>query len=183
MNFVKQLNTFFDLLLINPLNPHSQCLYLTLLYINYRCNGTKAFSVANSILMSFTNLSVSQLNRARNNLIQRKLIRYTKGKNQRHIGIYEILELETVSNIDIMTTVTAGVKASVTAEMQKEKRTKKENILFNNTNSSNINNKYTNSTVTKGDRINIENIEQVDNSRVNRVSINNIERRKKEMQK
>ena len=96
MNFVKQLNTFFDLLLINPLNPHSQCLYLTLLYINYRCNGTKAFSVANSILMSFTNLSVSQLNRARNNLIQRKLIRYTKGKNQRHIGIYEILELETV---------------------------------------------------------------------------------------
>ena len=93
MNYLKQVNKFYELLLINPLNANSQCLYLALLNINNRCNWIKNFTVANITLMTFTGLNISALQRARNNLIQKGYVKYQKGKSN-SAGIYEIIEFE-----------------------------------------------------------------------------------------
>jgi len=93
MNYLKQVNKFYELLLINPLNANSQCLYFALLNINNRCNWIKNFTVANTTLMTFTGLNISALQRARNNLIQKGYIKYQKGKSN-NAGIYEIIEFE-----------------------------------------------------------------------------------------
>ena len=93
MNYLKQVNKFYELLLINPLNANSQCLYFALLNINNKCNWIKNFTVANTTLMTFTGLNISALQRARNNLIQKGYVKYQKGKSN-NAGIYEIIEFE-----------------------------------------------------------------------------------------
>ena len=98
MNYLKQLNTFFELLLSNPLNANAQCLYLNLLNINNKCNWLEEFTTANSTLMGFTNLNKQALYRARNELIQRGLIEFKKGINQNQSGKYKIIEFVTVDN-------------------------------------------------------------------------------------
>lgn len=98
MNYIKQLNTFFELLLMNPLSPNAQCLYTNLLNINNKCNWKKEFTIANSTLMAFTGLNKQSLYRARNVLIQKELIKFKKGINQTQSGIYEIIEFDTASD-------------------------------------------------------------------------------------
>ena len=93
MNYLKQVNKFYELLLINPLNANSQSLYFALLNINNRCNWIKNFTVANTTLISFTGLNISALQRARNTLIQKGYVKYQKGKSNK-AGIYEIIEFE-----------------------------------------------------------------------------------------
>ena len=99
MNYIKQLNTFFELLVINPLDANSLSLYVVLFYINNKCNWKKEFSVANSTLMAFTSLSKGQLDRARNNLVQRGFIKYTKGENKNKAPIYTIMDLSIKNDI------------------------------------------------------------------------------------
>lgn len=98
MNYLIQVNTFFELLLSNPLSANAQCLYFNLLNINNRCNWQKEFTVANSTLMGFTNLNKQALYRARNELIQRKLIDFKKGINQNQSGKYQIIEFVTADD-------------------------------------------------------------------------------------
>jgi hypothetical protein len=91
MNYIKQVNSFYELLLTNPINANSQCLYFALLNINNRCNWKKDFTVANITLMTFTGLNMSALQRARNNLIQKGYINYKKGTGN-NAGMYTIVE-------------------------------------------------------------------------------------------
>lgn len=98
MNYLIQVNTFFELLLSNPLSANAQCLYFNLLNINNRCNWQKEFTVANSTLMGFTNLNKQALYRARNELIQRNLIDFKKGINQNQSGKYQIIEFVTADD-------------------------------------------------------------------------------------
>lgn len=93
MNYLKQVNRFYELQLINSLNANSQSLYFALLNINNKCNWIKNFTVANTTLMTFTGLNISALQRARNNLIQKGYVKYQKGKSNK-AGIYEIIEFE-----------------------------------------------------------------------------------------
>ena len=93
MNYIKQVNRFYELLLTNPLNANSIAVYMTLLHINNKCNWTESFSVANSTLMTFTGLNISAFQRARNNLVQKGYIDYEKGKSN-IAGNYTIIELE-----------------------------------------------------------------------------------------
>ena len=89
MNYIKQVNEFNELLQLNPLHSSSQCLYHILLHINNRCNWISEFTVANTLLMSYTGLTLSSLQRARNNLIQKGFIRYKKGSGN-NAGTYKI---------------------------------------------------------------------------------------------
>ena len=98
MNYLKQINTFFELLLSNPLSANAQCLYFNLLNINNKCNWLEEFTTANSTLMGFTNLNKQALYRARNELIQRNLIEFKKGINQNQSGRYKIIEFVTADN-------------------------------------------------------------------------------------
>lgn len=93
MNYIKQVNSFYELLLINPLNANSQCLYFSLMHINNKCNWLKDFTVANTTLMTFTGLNLSALQRARNDLIQKGYIKYKKGTGS-SAGTYSIIEYE-----------------------------------------------------------------------------------------
>lgn len=98
MNYLKQINTFFELLLSNPLSANAQCLYFNLLNINNKCNWLDEFTTANSTLMGFTNLNKQALYRARNELIQRNLIEFKKGINQNQSGRYKIIEFVTADD-------------------------------------------------------------------------------------
>lgn len=98
MNYLKQVNTFFELLLTNPLSANAQCLYFNLLNINNRCNWSEEFTTANSTLMGFTNLNKQALYRARNELVQKKLIDFKKGINQNQSGKYKIYEFVTAND-------------------------------------------------------------------------------------
>lgn len=96
MNYIKQLNTFYRLLPDNPLSPNAQCLYNYLLNKCSELGWKSEFRVANSILMGFTGLNMSALQRARNSLVQNGYIKYNKGNNQYQAGTYEIVEFEQV---------------------------------------------------------------------------------------
>lgn len=98
MNYLRQLNTFYGLLLSIPVSANAQCLYFTLLNINNRCDWKKEFSVANSTLMGFTSLDKQALYRARNELIQKNFIEFKKGVNQNQAGRYKIIELVTADD-------------------------------------------------------------------------------------
>lgn len=92
MNYFKQLNTFYRILSNNPISPIAQCFYCYLLNKNNELNWTKEFKVANSVIMAFTSLSISSLQRARNELVQKGYIIYKKGSGN-SAGKYQIIDL------------------------------------------------------------------------------------------
>lgn len=92
MNYLKQLNAFFELLFTNPLSPKAICLYSTLLHINNKCLWKKRFKVANTTLMSITSIDRRTLDRVRNELVQKGYIEYKKG-NGNQAGEYTIINL------------------------------------------------------------------------------------------
>lgn len=94
MNYIKQLNGFFDSLLMNPLSATAQTLYVHLLDINNRCGWKERFPVANIVLQSRAMLSRQQLDRARNELKQKGYIDYEKGTTRKS-GTYLIVCFDT----------------------------------------------------------------------------------------
>lgn len=94
MNYIKQLNAFYELLIVNPLSSSALCLYSILLHINNKCNWITEFTVANSTLQTFTSLSRVALDRARNELIQKGYIKYKKGTGNQ-AGKYLIVCFDT----------------------------------------------------------------------------------------
>lgn len=92
MNYFKQLNTFYRILPNNPISPIAQCLYSYLLNKNNELNWAKEFKVANSVIIAFTSLSTSSLQRARNELVQKGYIVYKKSTGN-SAGKYQIIDL------------------------------------------------------------------------------------------
>ena len=92
MNYIMQINTFYRILPNNSLSSNAQCLYWYLLHKNNELGWIKEFSVANSIVSGYTELDISTLQRARNELIQKKYIKYKKGKGNK-AGSYSICRL------------------------------------------------------------------------------------------
>lgn len=94
MNYIKQLNAFYDYLPINPLSTNAISLYGALLHINNKCNWQTVFSAALLTLRTFTGLNKQAIERARNELVQKKYIKFKKGSNQYSAGRYEIIDLQ-----------------------------------------------------------------------------------------
>ena len=94
MNYITQINGFFDALLINPLSANAVALYVTLLHLNNRAKWIKEFTCANVTVQSLSGLSRSALDRARNELKQKGYIRYTKGAGNQS-GKYLIVRFDT----------------------------------------------------------------------------------------
>lgn len=92
MNYIKQLNTFYRILPNNPISPTAQCFYTYLLNKNNELSWIKEFKVTNSVIMAFTGLSISALQRARNELVQKGYIIYKKDSGN-NAGKYQIIEL------------------------------------------------------------------------------------------
>lgn len=80
MNLEKQLDEFYSTLDYKPISSNAIAIYTILLQIAKKTNWIKDFKVANTILTSKTRLSVSALQRARNELIMNNYITYKKRK-------------------------------------------------------------------------------------------------------
>ena len=75
----KQLSEFYSTIDYKPLSANAISMYLILLQIDCKTDWLEEFKVANGILMSkIKNLTISSLQRARNELINNKYISYKK---------------------------------------------------------------------------------------------------------
>lgn len=129
MNYIKQLNAFYELLIVNPLSSSALCLYSVLLHINNKCNWITEFTVANSTLQTFTSLSRIALDRSRNELIQKGYIKYKKGSGNQ-AGKYLIVNFDTQN--DTQNDTQSDIQTDTQSEninklKHKQKHIKKEN--------------------------------------------------------
>lgn len=134
MNYVSQLNAFFDIKLSNPLSANAQCLYINLFYMNNKCSWIERFTVSNTMLCALTGIDRRTLDRVRNELIQKGYIEYKKGIGNQ-AGTYLIVQFDTQ---DVTQTVIQDVTQNGTqmshklSTLNKHKLNKKENILKEN---------------------------------------------------
>lgn len=134
MNYIKQENTFWELLPNNPLSSNAICLYLYLLNKDNKLGWIKEFTVSNLIVCGFTCLSRQALDRARNELIQKGYINYKKGTSNR-AGKYSIVEFVTQSNTqDNIQNITQDDTQGghTVSTLNKLNKTKQKNIKKNN---------------------------------------------------
>lgn len=79
LNIEKQLSEFYSTLDYKPISANAISMYLILLQIDCKTDWLVEFRVTNTILMSkIKNLSISSLQRARNELINNGYIEYKK---------------------------------------------------------------------------------------------------------
>ena len=94
MNYFTQKKAYYRKLLVNPLSRDAQVLYNYLLDKDNELFWKKKFSVTNSEIMVFTGMSISALQRARNELKTKSYIEYEK-KSGNNAGNYGIIEFVT----------------------------------------------------------------------------------------
>lgn len=101
MNYISEINSFYDWLIFNCLPADAQVLWHVLLYINNKCAinindkwyWRVEFTVPNSTLISLAGFSQSQLDRMRKVLIKSGRIIYIKGKRNQ-CGKYKIIPFD-----------------------------------------------------------------------------------------
>ncbi len=129
MNYIAQLNGFFDLKQRNPLSSNAQTLYINLFYIDNRCGWKPRFTVSNVTLQSLTGLSRQQLDRARNELVQKGYVEYKKGAGNQ-AGMYLLVcfdtqtDTQTDTQIDTQTDTQSGHKLRTLNKLKQKTKTK-----------------------------------------------------------
>lgn len=93
MNYIREMNSFYNWLLYNPLPTGAIALWHSLMAINNKAGWADEFTVANIVLQGMTGLSRQGLDRARNTLVQKELILYKKGTSNQ-AGKYKIISLD-----------------------------------------------------------------------------------------
>ena len=94
MNYLQELNAFRDWTLLNKPTTSEIVLWYALMSINNMTGWKKQFTVANQTLQLMTGLSKATLDRARNKLTQKGLLKYFPG-NTRQAGTYELVSIST----------------------------------------------------------------------------------------
>lgn len=92
MNYILQINEFYKKLLTMSVSSNAQALYNLLLSVDNSLRWEKKFTMPNTVIMSFLNISLPTLQRARAELLNKGLIIYDKG-SKNEAGIYEIVLL------------------------------------------------------------------------------------------
>lgn len=93
MNYLKEMNAFYDWLMYNSLPTGAIALWHALMAINNKAGWAIEFTVANIVLQGMTGLSRQGLDRARNILIQKGLIEYKKGTSNQ-AGKYKMTSFD-----------------------------------------------------------------------------------------
>lgn len=130
----RQLDEFYSTLDFKPLSANAISIYLVLLEIDRKTDWLYEFRVTNTILMSkVKRLSISDLQRARNELINNQYIFYKKGTNQNVASTYTINKLY---NDEFIQFEQANEQASEQANEQADEQADehiitKLNLLFN----------------------------------------------------
>ena len=97
MNYIKQLNAYWNWVKLNDLPSRAGYLYLALLDCANAAGWKSEFNAPNSTLQAMAGLDKTGLNRYRNLLVQNGLIRYTPGKRGT-TGCYRIIPLYATQN-------------------------------------------------------------------------------------
>lgn len=101
MNYINELNAFYDWTLINNPSTGQIALWYALMQINNKCCWKEWFSVSNSILENSTGLSRSGILKARNSLKQAGLIDFSsKGTKSTSYKLFSISKSKQESNQD-----------------------------------------------------------------------------------
>ncbi|MFD2334641.1 hypothetical protein ACFSR7_35815 [Cohnella sp. GCM10020058] len=93
MDYMKELNSFRNWLLVNPLSTGEIALWHTLISINNMTGWIEWFTAPNTTVQLLTGLSKQGLDNSRNKLIQKGLISYRKG-NKNAAGYYKMVPFE-----------------------------------------------------------------------------------------
>lgn len=93
MEYIKQLNAYNLKLITEPISPNARSVYMSLMDLNNRLGWVQDFSMSNGRLAEMAGLSVQQLARARQELIDNGYIKYQKGQNSKQSGKYKIVLL------------------------------------------------------------------------------------------
>lgn len=101
INLEKQLDAFYSSLNYNQLSTNAISVYNVILYIAIKAKSIDRLSIANTTLISICNLTIKELQNARNELIIKKYLNYEKGRNQNNAPKYSISILYQDNNIEI----------------------------------------------------------------------------------
>lgn len=93
MNYIKEMNAFYDWLEINELSPSAINLWYALMHINNKAGWAETFTVAESVLTVKTGLTDRTLRKVRNELKQKGRIDFTSRKGGR-APIYQVIPFE-----------------------------------------------------------------------------------------
>lgn len=101
MNYIAEVNSFYNWIMFNPLPADAQALWHLLMQMNNRCAvkinnewyWRVEFTVSNQMIVSMLAFSRQQLDRMRNVLIQTGRIVYKKGKGSQS-GTYKIIPFD-----------------------------------------------------------------------------------------
>lgn len=97
----KQLEAFYSSLDYNQLSSKAILVYNVVLYIATKAKSIDKLSIANTTLMRKCNITIKELQNARNELIIKKYINYEKGRNQNNAPNYSIPVLYKDNTIEI----------------------------------------------------------------------------------
>ena len=103
MNYIEQLNYFYDLLQGNHLSNNAQLLYHTLLMINNKCSWIEWFQRTNVSLCSLTGIGEKALINARNELKQINLIDFITSKKRGECTKYKICTVQNTVQEEVQT--------------------------------------------------------------------------------
>lgn len=92
MNYIEQLNSFYELIEQHPISIKAFRLYHQLLHINNTLFWRERFVLPNSRLVNSTGIDDRTFDRVRNELIQKGLIEYKRGKGNQ-AGEYKVVKL------------------------------------------------------------------------------------------
>ncbi|HEY9362138.1 MAG TPA: hypothetical protein VIQ00_02670 [Chitinophagaceae bacterium] len=128
MNYILQINAFYDWLETNPISDSSIVLWHGLMHINNKCGWKQEFTAAISLIQNKTGLSKSSILRARNNLKQCGLIDF-KSREGNQSAAYRIVAFHT----EAQTVTQSGAQSGTQTETQtvpilKLNKTKQKNI-------------------------------------------------------
>ncbi|MEK4150018.1 DnaD domain protein [Robertmurraya sp. FSL W8-0741] len=97
MNYIKELNAFYDWLELNELSPSAINLWYALMHINNKAGWVETFTVAESVLCVKTGLTDRTLRKVRNELKQKERIDFISRKGGR-APIYKIISFFSTEN-------------------------------------------------------------------------------------
>lgn len=94
LNYIKELNAFYDWLELNELSSSAINLWYALMHINNKAGWAETFTVAESVLSVKTGLTDRTIRKCRNELKQKGLIDFVSRKGGKP-PIYKIISFET----------------------------------------------------------------------------------------
>ena len=125
MNYIKEMNAFYDWLEINELSPSAINLWYALMHINNKAGWAETFTVAESVLCVKTGLTDRTLRKVRNELKQKGRVDFVSRKGK--APIYKITSFYSTENIseltqrsEINSVVSSEVSSAVSAELGSE---------------------------------------------------------------